>query len=64
MMALALFLVALGAVLTIAITDTVSWVDLDAVGIILMAVGGVGFLWAVVLGMQVNGWPPKEKDYL
>lgn len=62
MMAVALFLIAVGAVLTLAVVDTVSWVDLDAVGIILMAVGGVGFLWAVVLGMQVNGWPPREMD--
>lgn len=63
MMAVSLFLVAVGAILTIAVTDTVSWIDLDAVGIILMAVGGLGFLWAVVLGMQANGWhvPPDRK---
>jgi hypothetical protein len=39
-----LFLIALGAVLTWAVKATISGLDLNVVGIILMVVGGLGLL--------------------
>jgi hypothetical protein len=46
-----LFLVAVGAILTFAVNATVSGVDLNTVGIILMIVGAVGVLLDLVLFM-------------
>jgi Domain of unknown function (DUF6458) len=44
-----LFLFAVGAILTFATNVTVSGLDLDVVGIILMLVGAVGFVLTLVL---------------
>ncbi len=43
----ALFLIAVGAILRFAITDSISGVDLATVGVILMVVGVLGLLIAV-----------------
>jgi hypothetical protein len=50
MAAIGLVLVALGAVLRYAVTAEASGVDLDVVGLILMATGGVGFLLGLFEG--------------
>ena len=50
MRAFSLFLVAVGAILTFAVTVFVDGVDLKMVGIILMVVGAVGFLAGMVRG--------------
>ena len=42
-----LFLIAVGAVLKWAVTDTVRNVDLGAIGVILMIVGGIGLLFSI-----------------
>jgi hypothetical protein len=39
-----LILIAIGAILTWAVETTVSGIDLNAVGVILMIIGGIGFL--------------------
>ena len=39
-----LFLIALGAILKFAVTDSVNGIDLGAVGVILMIVGAVGLV--------------------
>lgn len=39
-----LFLIAVGAILKFAVTDSVNGVDLGVVGIVLMIVGGIGLL--------------------
>jgi hypothetical protein len=39
-----LLLIAVGAILKFAVTDSVSGVDLSTVGVILMVVGGLGLL--------------------
>jgi hypothetical protein len=44
-----LFLMALGAILRYAVKDTISGVDLQTAGLILMLVGAVGFLIALYL---------------
>ena len=42
-----LFLIALGAILKFAITDSISGIDLPTVGLILMVVGVIGLLLAL-----------------
>jgi len=53
------FLIAVGAILTFALETTVSGIDLDTVGIILMIVGAIGLLTSLVLfgsmGDRVRG---------
>jgi hypothetical protein len=44
-----LFLVAAGAILKFAVTDSVSGVDLSTVGVILMVVGIVGLVLSLIL---------------
>ena len=39
-----IFLIAMGAILKYAVTDSVSGVDLSAVGVILMVAGAIGLL--------------------
>jgi len=43
-----IFLIALGAILTFAVNYQVSGIDLDTVGWILMAVGGIGLIATLV----------------
>lgn len=50
-----LVLIAVGAVLTWAVTATVSGIDLDTVGVILMVVGAVGLLLALVFWSSRGG---------
>lgn len=42
-----LFLLAVGAILAFAVTATVSGIDINIVGWILMAVGAIGFVFSV-----------------
>ena len=44
-----IFLIAVGAILTFAVHATVSGLDIATVGVILMAVGGLGLLWSIVV---------------
>lgn len=54
-----LFLLAAGAILAFAVDVTTEGVDLDAVGVILMIVGGVGLL----LFLTVWGsWGPDRRE--
>lgn len=45
---ISIFLLAVGAVLTFAVDVVAEGVDLDAVGVILMIVGGIGLLWSLL----------------
>ena len=49
-----LFLMAVGAILTWAVDAQVSGVDLDTVGVILLAVGAIGLLVSLVV------WGPRR----
>jgi hypothetical protein len=54
-----LFLLAAGAILTFAVDATTDGVNLDAIGVILMVVGGLGLL----LFLTVWGsWGPDRRD--
>jgi len=50
MTALGITLIALGAVLRYAVTAEASGIDLDLVGLIMMATGGVGFVFGLFEG--------------
>jgi hypothetical protein len=44
-----LFLIAIGAILTFAVTATVAGVNVVTIGTILMIVGAIGLLWALLV---------------
>lgn len=50
-----LFLIALGAILKFAVTDSIGGVDLQMVGVILMAVGAVGLVLGLLLMSRARG---------
>ena len=52
--ALSVLLIAAGAVLTFAVERGADGVDLDALGIILMVVGGVGLVASVLRGSMLG----------
>ena len=51
-----LVLIAVGAVLTWAVTATASGIDLDVVGVILMVVGAVGLVLSLVFWSSWGGF--------
>lgn len=55
-----LFLIALGAILKFAVTDSVAGIELSTVGLILMIVGAVGLVLGLMLSRRVtaDGRPP------
>ena len=44
---ISLFLIAVGAILYFAVNADISGLEIDTVGLILMVVGGIGFLWSM-----------------
>jgi hypothetical protein len=44
---ISLFLIAIGAILYFAVNASVSGLEIDTIGLILMVVGGIGFLWSL-----------------
>jgi len=44
-----LFLLAVGAILTFAVTATVSGVSIGTIGVILMIIGGIGLLAEIIM---------------
>ena len=44
---ISLFLIAVGAILYFAVNADISGLEIDTVGLILMIVGGIGFLWSM-----------------
>jgi hypothetical protein len=52
-----IFLIAVGAILTFAVETTVSGLDIDVVGIILMIVGAVGLLLSLFM---MNNWRSRR----
>ena len=63
---ISLFLIAVGAILYFAVNASVSGLEIDTVGIILMIVGAIGFLWSlfVLFGARrrVVETPAAEHD--
>ena len=46
---ISLFLIAVGAILYFAVNASISGLEIDTIGIILMIVGAIGFLWSLFL---------------
>lgn len=57
-----LILIAVGAILTWAVTATVSGVDLNTVGVILMVVGAAGALISLVFWSSWGGFGGYSRD--
>jgi hypothetical protein len=53
---ISLFFLAVGAILTFAIDTTVSGIDIDTIGVILMVIGLLGMLFSLVLW---DSWTPR-----
>ena len=51
-----LFLIAVGAVLAFAVTAQISGLDIEVVGWILLAVGGVGLILSLFFWQSWGGW--------
>ena len=51
-----IFLIAVGAILTWAVTATVSGIDLTTVGVILMIIGGVGLVLSLLFWSTWGGF--------
>jgi hypothetical protein len=59
-----IFLMAFGAILRYAVTDTVSFIDLPTVGTILMVAGLIGLLASLALaysGRDDRNYPPPPR---
>jgi multisubunit Na+/H+ antiporter MnhE subunit len=54
-----LVIVAVGAILRYAVTDSLSWIDLQTVGLILMIVGIIGAIVSVVWMIMSSRRPPR-----
>jgi len=52
---ISLFLIAVGAILYFAVNATVSGLEIDTVGLILMIVGGIGFLFSLFVLYGARG---------
>ena len=61
---ISLFLIAVGAILYFAVNADISGLEIDTVGLILMIVGGIGFLWSMFVLYGARGRadvaPPDE----
>ena len=57
-----IFLLALGAILTFALNVSVSGIDLDTVGIILMIVGAIGIVLSMMFWNSWGGWGGTRRE--
>jgi hypothetical protein len=55
-----LALLAIGAVLSFAVSDRIEGVDLYTAGLIFMAVGALGLVLSLVVSGQRRGDPPRD----
>jgi hypothetical protein len=57
-----IFLAAVGAILRYAVEDSISGVDLQTVGLILIIAGVVGFVAGLAMTMSARDTTPRERD--
>ena len=60
---ISLILIAAGAILTFAVSTTVSGAALPTIGVILMIVGGLGILMAMLFLMSFSPWGTHETEH-
>ncbi len=58
---ISVLVIAIGAVISFAVTAQVSGVDLNVVGVVLMVVGTIGLLWALVTATSFGPFARREK---
>jgi Domain of unknown function (DUF6458) len=56
-----LFLLAVGAILTFAVNVSVQGLDLDAVGVILMIIGGIGLVASIAFWNSWGGFGGRRR---
>ena len=59
-----LFLIAVGAILTFAVSDPISGVDLGMVGLILMVVGFLGLVLSLLFWSNFSPYRRREPGHL
>jgi hypothetical protein len=59
-----IFLIAIGAILVWAVNAEVAGVDIDAVGVILMVVGGIGILLSMLFWSSWGGWGGRRREVI
>lgn len=59
-----IFLLAVGAIFSFAVTDAISGVDLTMVGYILMAAGALGIVLSLVISGQASQAQGRRRDEL
>jgi apolipoprotein N-acyltransferase len=57
-----IILIAVGAILTWAVSAEASGIDIQTVGVILLVVGLVGFLLSLVFWSSVGSWGPWRRE--
>jgi hypothetical protein len=57
-----IFLIAVGAILAFAVTAEISGLDIQVVGWILMAAGGLGLLLSMIFWNSWGGWRRNPYD--
>jgi hypothetical protein len=60
---LSLFLIAVGAILAFAVEDTMTGIDIAAVGIILLVVGCVGLLLSLLFWTSFAPMGSRRREY-
>jgi hypothetical protein len=63
-MGIGLILIAVGAILTWGVTDTSDAINLDAVGVILMIVGAIGFIFSMLFWSSFWGPGYFRRSYV
>jgi uncharacterized membrane protein YqjE len=58
---ISVLVIAIGAVISFAVTAQVSGVDLNVVGVVLMVLGAIGLLWALLTSARVGPLTRNEK---
>ena len=56
-----LFLIAVGAILTFAVHDSISGIDLSVIGVILMAVGFLGLVLSMMFWSSFSPYRRRER---
>lgn len=57
---ISIFLIAIGALLSFAVTAEVSGVNLDTVGVVLMVAGAIGLVWALIAAASIG--PARRRE--
>jgi len=57
-----IFLIAIGAILRFAVTASVTGINVNTVGVILMVVGVIGLVLSLIFWVSVGSWYPGRRS--